>query len=53
MIKLDKKDWQKWIYLAHVDENNYPKMVDIGLKESTKQMVAASGIIKIWQFMIW
>jgi len=35
--------------LTHLDENDRPKMVDVGSKESTKRVAVASGIIKMSQ----
>ena len=35
--------------LTHIDKNDYPKMVDVSLKESTKRVAVASGIIKMSQ----
>lgn len=31
--------------LSHLDENNYPKMVDVGHKEASKRVARASGKI--------
>lgn len=33
--------------LTHLDENDRPKMVDVGSKEPTKRVAVASGIIKM------
>lgn len=33
--------------LSHLDENNYPKMIDISFKESSKRIARASGRIKV------
>ena len=35
--------------LTHLDENDRPKMVDVGSKEPTKRVAVASGIIKMSQ----
>lgn len=33
--------------LTHLDENNMPKMVDVGEKAETKRVATASGVIKM------
>ncbi|MBR6953299.1 MAG: cyclic pyranopterin monophosphate synthase MoaC, partial [Campylobacter sp.] len=33
--------------LTHLDENNLPKMVDVGEKAETKRGATASGVIKM------
>ena len=33
--------------LSHLDENNQPKMVDVGDKEVTNRVATASGIIEM------
>ncbi|BDY13045.1 cyclic pyranopterin monophosphate synthase accessory protein [Hydrogenimonas cancrithermarum] len=35
------------INLTHLDENDRPKMVDVGAKEPTKRIAVASGMIKM------
>lgn len=35
--------------LTHIDENNRPKMVDVGEKQNTTREAVASGIIKMSQ----
>ena len=35
--------------LTHLDENNQPKMVDVGDKNTTQRIATASGIIKMSQ----
>jgi len=35
--------------LTHLDENDRPKMVDVGSKEPTRRVAVASGIIKMSQ----
>lgn len=37
------------VNLTHLDENDRPKMVDVGAKASTKRVAVASGIIKMSQ----
>lgn len=35
--------------LTHLDENDRPKMVDVSVKEETKRMAVASGVITVSQ----
>jgi cyclic pyranopterin phosphate synthase len=44
---LDKFILGKIMDLTHLDENNRPKMVDVGDKDETTRIAKASGIIKM------
>ena len=33
--------------LSHIDENNMPRMVDVGAKDDSERVATASGIIRM------
>ncbi len=49
MLKYIKLSQGIYVNLTHLDENNKPKMVDVGDKQITSRSATASGIIEVGQ----
>ena len=47
MLQCKKRQQGTIVTLTHLDENDKPKMVDVGSKDETERIAIASGIIEV------